>query len=308
MALEPADIYHHGWLTRLRFAWLLLSTFTNRGKQALALLDNSPLRDLLDKQLDFENIDRALGRRELDAVGITATSYCSGRSVCFFQSRDEQSGWERARRAGRRTLLNADHLMASAAMPMLFPATEIDDQYYGDGALRQSAPLSPALHLGADRVFVIGVSGNRQERPPRWEKRSRHSPSFGQVFGHLLTGAFVDNLEADLERLERINQLLQMIPEQELAEQGKRLRQIDSLVISPSEQIDEIAGRNISSLPKNLQLLLRSLGATASGGGASSASYLLFTQDFIKELIDLGYKDTMWETDALREFFDLPPA
>jgi NTE family protein len=305
--LDPGDVYNYGWLETARGMGRFLQSLLNRGvgrSRPIALLDNSPLRELIRKSVHFKKIDRAIARGDIEAVGITAMGYSSGESVCFFQGKPEMQGWKRYRRIGRRTLLNADHLMASSAIPSLFPTTKIEHEYFGDGALRQLSPISPALHMGADRVFIIGVSANRDLRLQKKARPTRHSPSMAQVIGHMFTSAFVDSLEGDIENLDRVNRLVSLIPEETLKENGITLRNIESLVISPSEQLDKIAGRKIRYLPKSLRFFLRSTGATASGGGATAASYLLFAKPFIDDLIALGYRDTMWKRESIEAFFD----
>lgn len=306
--LEPGDIYRYGWLEMARglgrFAYSLFNEGVGRA-QPIALLDNSPLRELVRREVQFEQIDRAIARGDLEAVCVTAMGYSTGRSVCFFQGRPEMEGWQRYRRVGRRTLLGIDHLMASSAIPTLFPTTRIEHEYFGDGALRQLSPISPALHLGADQVFIIGVSGNRDPRHLNRKRPTRHSPSVAQILGHMFNSAFVDSLEGDIEHLERINTLVSLIPEDIRKEQGVPLRPIGSMVVSPSQPVDRIAGRKVRYLPESLRFFLRITGATASGGGATAASYLLFARPFIEELIALGYRDTMWETESIRPFFGL---
>jgi NTE family protein len=304
--LDPAHIYRYGWLEMARGMGRFAQSLFNQGvgrKRPIALLDNSPLRELIRRTVRFKKIDRAIARGDVEAVSVTAMGYTSGQSVCFFQGKPGMEGWQRHRRIGRRTLLNADHLMASSAIPSLFPTTKIEHEYFGDGALRQLSPISPALHLGADRVFVIGVSGNRERRKQSKPRPTRHSPSMAQIIGHMFNSAFVDSLEGDIENLERVNRLVALIPEAIRKEHGIKLRTIESLVISPSEQLDQIAGRNIRYLPPSLRFFLRNTGATASGGGTTAASYLLFAKPFIDDLIALGYKDTMWERDAIEAFF-----
>ena len=304
-SLEPGDVYRYGWLEMARGVGRVALSLLNQGvgvSRPIALLDNAPLRELIQRSVKFHQIDRAIARGDLEAVSITAMGYTSGRSVAFFQGNPELKGWQRYRRIGRPTLLNIDHLMASSAIPALFPTTKIEHEYFGDGALRQLAPISPALHMGADRVFIIGVSGNRaphMRKPPR----ARHSPSIAGVIGHLLNSAFVDSLESDIEHLDRVNQLLHLIPEDQRRANGIPLRPIESLVIWPSEQVERIAGRKVRYLPASLRALLRSTGATARGGGGTAASYLLFAKPFIEEMIQLGYRDAMWEEESLRGFF-----
>lgn len=304
--LDPGSVYRYGWREVMRGLGRVLGSLFNQGvgvARPIALLDNSPLRELIERTVHFERIDRAIGRGDLDAVCVTAMGYTSGQSVAFFQGRPELQGWRAFRRLGRPVLLNADHLMASSAIPTLFPTTKIEHEYFGDGALRQLAPISPALHLGADKVFVIGVSGNRAPKPRDDTPRTRHSPSMAQVVGHMLNSAFVDTLEGDIEHLERINRLVSLIPEETRLAQGINLKQVDNLTVWPSEPVDRIAGRKIRYLPGSIRTFLWRTGATASGGGATAASYLLFAQPFIDDMISLGYRDAMWEADAMRVFF-----
>ncbi|UTA49251.1 patatin-like phospholipase family protein [Simiduia sp. 21SJ11W-1] len=275
--------------------------------QPLALLDNSPLHQLIHEKITFKHIAPAIAAGHLDAVCVTAMGYSSGESVSFFQGRPELAGWRRYHRIGTPTQLDARHLLASSAIPTIFPTVRINREYFGDGAVRQLAPISPALHLGADRVFVVGVSGNRN--PEHWGKRRpvRHSPSIAQILGHLFNAAFVDSMESDIEHLERVNRLLAMVPEDQREAAGLPLRTVDSLIISPSQELDKIAGRKVRYLPKALRWFFSSTGATAKGGGATAASYLLFAPEFCSELIELGYQDTMWEADAVRRFFGFAP-
>ncbi len=303
--LEPGDVYRYGFSEVLRGVWRAVGSLFNQGvgrDKPIAVLDNSPLRDLIERTVHFEKLDRAIARGDLHAVSVTAMGYSSGQSVAFFQGRQDIEGWSRHRRVGRPALLNADHLMASSAIPTLFPSTKIEHEYYGDGAMRQLAPISPALHLGADALFIIGVSGNRAPKP-RHAPRLRHSPSIAQVVGHMLNSAFVDTLEGDIEHLERLNELVDLIPDEVKDAQNIRLKRVENMVVWPSEEVDKIAGRKVRSLPNSLRAFLRSTGATASGGGAMAASYLLFARPFIEEMIALGHRDAMWEADAMRAFF-----
>ena len=237
---------------------------------------------------------------------MTAMSYSSGESVCFFQGSAETHPWRRPRRIGRRTLLNSDHVLASSAIPTLFPATKLEHDFFGDGALRQLSPLSPAIHLGAQRLFIVGVSDNRARKVRATSKKpDSGSPSIAQIVGHLLNSAFVDSLEEDIDRLERTNRLLSLLPPDSLRERDAALRTIDNVVVTPSEPLDEISSQHIDDLPPSVRTLLGSTGAT-TGGGATSASYLLFTPQFIGELIALGQRDTLWNAAEIERFFADP--
>ncbi len=272
----------------------------------VSLLDNSPLAELLTGLLRFPQIEEAIQTGDLRALSITCSGYTSGESVSFFQGAEGIRDWGRARRKGRRTRLGLQHLLASSAIPVVFPAVRIGDAFYGDGSVRQLAPISPALHMGADRVMVIGVSGNlsgaSRGKPPK------RYPSVAEILGHMLDSAFIDMLEGDLERLERINQTLRTIPDKIRKKSGIRLRPIQTLLISPSQDLDTIAARHASELPRIIRFFLRGSGATEEGAGATVMSYLLFQAGFCQELIQLGYRDA-WrrETEILR-FLGVDPA
>ncbi|MCC7080661.1 MAG: patatin-like phospholipase family protein [Burkholderiales bacterium] len=283
--------------------WLLAAVTGGLRRQAVSLLDSTPLRELLAARVDFGSIGRCIEQGRLYALGITCSGYSSGQSVCFFQGAQSIEPWRRARRIGIAMPVGIEHLLASSALPFIFPAVRINREYFGDGSMRQIAPLSPALHLGADRVLVVSVG--RQHSPERTPARAREKspgyPTLAQIAGHALDSIFLDSLEVDLERLQRINRTLSMIPAEVLKRNGSRLRHVDFMVISPSEELDKIALRHADSLPRTIRALFRSVGAMQRGG-ATLLSYLLFERAFCRELIALGYKDAMARQDNLRGF------
>jgi NTE family protein len=239
----------------------------------------------------------------LYALAITCSGYTSGQSVCFFQGGPGAAPWKRARRVGMAMPIGIDHLLASSALPFIFPAVRINREYFGDGSMRQLAPVSPALHLGADRVLVLAVGrqvASDQAAPNERVKVGRH-PTLAQIAGHALNSIFLDSMEVDLERLQRINKTLSMIPPEVLKGNPGALRHVDFMVISPSEELERIALRHAESLPRTVRLLFRSVGATERAG-ATLLSYLLFEKAYCRELIALGYKDTMARRDNLRGF------
>ena len=195
--------------------------------------------------------------------------------------------------------------MASSAIPTLFPPERIGRHYYGDGALRQLTPISPALHLGASKVLIIPANGHRKQyaRTPR----PIRSPAFGEIIGHLLSSAFVDTIENDIERLERINELVQELPEGAGNENIRKLRPIDAMVISPSEDIDQIAEQHAADLPGSVRRFVRRTGSNRNNGGVNLASYLLFTPAFTRELIALGQRDALNAGDQLKQFLASGP-
>ena len=273
----------------------------------VALLDNSPLGALLREEIDFAGIPHALASGHLQAVAVTAFGYSSGQTVTFYQASAQVAPWRRYRRLGLPVELGHDHLLASAAIPLLFPPVRLGEEFFGDGAVRQSAPISPALHLGARRVLVIGASafplaGRPERRRTEAAWGGPNPPSLAQMGGHLLNSTFIDRLEADIELLERLNQISQLLPPEQ---RGSHLQPVEVLVIAPSRELDEIAARHRRLLPRALRLFLRGPGATrASGGGV--LSYLLFEAGYCNELIELGYQDAMNRRAELEAFLGLP--
>ena len=271
--LEIEQVFRTGWTPLLKSLTHIGASLFNQGVSSgkpLALLDNAPLRELIQKAIPFDNIEKRLAAGHLTAVCVTAMGYNTGESVSFFQGASSLRGWRRYRRVGAPATLTVDHLMASSAIPTLFPTVQINREYFGDGAMRQIAPISPALHLGANRAFVIGVSSNRN--PAHWGKQAmpaKHSPSMAQIIGQMLNSAFIDALEGDLEHLERINHLLSLV-DKDVHKEAVNLRRVDTLVISPSKPLDRLAGRKVRSLPSSLRFLMRSTGATIRGGGAAA--------------------------------------
>ena len=302
--LQPQQVFRTDWLGVLRNSLGLAGSLFWGGYvpcASIALLDNSPLRRLLERHVRLHHLDAAIASGEVTAVCVTAMHYDSGHSVSFFQG--TQPGWSRSRRRGERTDLTIEHLLASAAIPILFPATRIGSSYYGDGALRQLRPLSPALRLGANRLLVVGVSDNR--RHPNRHLPTGHPPSVGQILGHMLNAAFIDSIESEIESLETLNQLLAGLSAP-VTHGDTSLRPIETLCIAPSEPLDHIAAEHVHRLPRSLRLFLRSIGATREGSGASAASYLLFEPGFCRRLLALGYADAMAQREQILAFFQHP--
>lgn len=304
--LDAEKIYRTDFFGVLKNSLNMFFSFFNSGYalgKPKALLDNTPLRHLLENYVRFRHIDEAIAAGELDAASITAVSYSTGKSVTFFQGTDDIHPWERSRRVGVRTQLTIDHLMASSAIPMMFPAMHIGERYFGDGAVRQLKPISPALHLGAEKVFVIGVSDNPSHKSQ--QPLIKHSPSIAQIIGHLFNSAFIDSIESDLETLQKINRLSEQMSLSERRKKGvSDLKPVDFLAILPSQPIDKIASDHLKELPRSIKFFLKLTGATARGGGVSAASYLMFSRGFCRKLLDLGYQDGLAQKDAIIEFFE----
>ena len=278
--------------------WLVAMLTGGAWGSPKSILDVSPLRSLLERHVAFARIDQAIESGALQAVCVTASSYSTGRSISFYQGTPELEGWSRARRDGVATTLTIDHLMASAAIPILFPAVRIGPEYYGDGSMRQTAPTSPALHLGSDKVLVIGV---RQEDAEQSRDAEFHDyPGVGQIAGYILDTLFLNSLSADIERLERINETLSHVVDRDKTP----LRQIDTLLISPTRDLAAIAEPLYDLFPASIRYLLAVLGARR-GSGRRLMSYLLFERPYCRALIELGYADAMAREAQIREFLDL---
>jgi NTE family protein len=260
-----------------------------------SLLDNQPLRQFLSSSLQLDGIETAIEAGSLRAVAITASGYRSASAVSFFQGDSSLQGWDFPRREGRPTRITVDHLLASAALPLIFPAEKVGTEYFGDGGMRMLTPLSPAINLGATRVLVIGT---RDERPDPAPLQDMAYPSLGEIGGYLLDCIFMDTLTADLQRLARNNRVISHVP----AEQHSvlRMRKIDSLVIRPSRDLRDLTREHMTEIPAAVRFLLRSLGGW--GKDWRLASYLLFGSGYCQALIALGYQDGLRQAEALKEF------
>lgn len=302
--VDPLGIVSTGsrWLSQLSFGWLSRKWYNPRPS---SLLDNTPLVDQLHRLLDLPRLDAAFEGGSLYALAVTASSYTHGHHITFYQAADGVLPWQRKQRFVWRDQIGVQHLLASSAIPIIFPAVPLycdgGIEYCGDGAMRQVAPIAPAIHLGADKVFVIGAdrlaTSNQAVAPG-----SMTYPTLAQVAGHAMSSIFLDTLAADMDRLERINKLVAVLTPEQRAQSG--LRPIEMLVISPSEPLEEIAIRHIASLPRTIRALLSGIGATEMRG-SSLASYLLFEASYARELIRLGQRDTFQRREDVLAFFEV---
>lgn len=266
--------------------------------EKLYLLDRSPLVQLLTEHFTTREIQQSIDNGYLHALSITASGYSSHESVSFFQGHESIESWSRSRRNGARADITVDHLLGSSAIPFIFAPQMINREYFGDGSMRQTAPISPALHLGAKRILVIGNRHESEENPQRLN--INQFPSFGEIAGHALNSIFLDSLEADIERLTRINKTISLIPAEKRAKHDITLKKIDVLTISPSQDIGALANQYVNELPMTIRLLIRGIGAHKSPD-SSLLSYILFEQGYCRELIQLGYKDAINKKAELKQ-------
>ncbi|MBB3119585.1 NTE family protein [Massilia violacea] len=287
------------WLSLLSFGWLLRKW---RASPPNSLLDNTPLVNLLHRMLDLPRLDAVLQEGLLHALAVTASSYTGGQHITFYQTAADIAPWVRMQRVAMQDQIGVEHLLASSAIPFIFPATPLylggHREYCGDGSMRQLAPISPAIHLGAAKVLVVGAG--RLTEPARQATESARYPSLAQIAGHAMSSIFLDSLAVDIERLNRVNQTLSVLPEELL--QKTPLRPVELLVIAPSERLDDIATRHIASLPAPIRTMLSGIGATETRG-AALASYLLFESTYTSELIRLGQRDTQARKADVLAFF-----
>ncbi len=275
-----------------------MSRFTKNGQErATSLLNNEPLKQLLKQVVNFQRIDRNILSDHLTAISVSASSYTDGDSIAFFQS-SERGEWQRAKRKGVKTVLTARHLMASSAIPLMFPSIKIGDSYFGDGAIHQLSPLSPTIHLGAEKILIIGVE---QPDKDKYYGKSEFHPNSAAITGHLLDTVFTDSLNSDLERLERINRTLDFASGEDTG-----LKKIETLSINPSRDFNKLARNYYRHLPPAIRFLMRFFGVKPNVDSAL-LSYILFEKPFTEKLIDVGYEDGLNQLDEIMSFLELEP-
>lgn len=314
-------VYHLPDTPMAKFSrWATALGVTLSARKQGAALDSMPLVDTLHRRIALNNIELALSRGDLKALAVTASSYTTGVHWTFCQTHQLASAkaWNRPGRRAELQDITIEHLMASSAIPFLFPATPLwvdgNMEYFGDGSMRQSSPLSPAVHLGANKILAIGV-GQPQRRSMdltsasfQASLSSKQRPSLGNIAGHAMASVFNDTLLADVEQVQRVNQSIQEL-KNHLSEhhgltvaQSLPFREVEVLAMQPSESLDALAQAHVHELPRPVRRVLEGLGAL-KGSGAGLASYLLFEPGFLRALIALGARDVAMRKEELLDFF-----
>lgn len=286
--------------TALRWAFTLGSGGRRITREAQSLVDTSPLREFLEARISGDGIQRNIESGDLVALAVSVTAYDTGQTTTFVAGAPETEMWQRPLRASVRDDITVDHVMASAAIPILFPAVEIDGRYFGDGSIRQSAPLAPAVHLGADKIIAVSSRYPRSAAEAGEAKAPGYPPP-AQIIGLMFNSIFLDTLDADAARLTRINHTLSHIPED--VRRDYALRPIDLMVIRPARDLGTLALEYQENLPRALRFFVKGLG-TRDGRNADFISYLLFDSGYIGRLQQLGEEDAEKQWPNIARFLD----
>jgi NTE family protein len=299
--ITASDVFKTDAVTagRLGFKFLIDTALGSmkEKKMARSLLDTAPLREYLAERIPFEKLESRFREDGVQSLALTAMNYTNAHSITFVQGLHKTLMWDRSRRKSVQARIGVEHVMASSAIPIFFPPVSVGDDFYGDGCLRNTAPLSPAIHLGSDRILVIGVRRpDHLAKPPP----SDVSPSLARVTGVILNALLMDAVEFDMERLGRINQTVDMIPAG--VRSGLELRKIEYLWIRPSQDIGSIAAGLYERLPSVIRYLVAGLGSQKES--SELTSYLLFDPEFCGELVRLGRQDALASKDDITKFLD----
>lgn len=293
-----SDALHMGKIAMTFASDLSFGAITG-GTPGKALLDTSPLRQLLLSNLDVPRIGEHLKQGAFDALALTAVDYSTSNSITFIQGGPTVPTWAKSRRRSEKTDIGVEHVMASSAIPLLFPAAQVGDRWFGDGCVRNSHPCAPAMYLGADRLLIIGVRRRSITADDVRALRMTAPPSMARVVNMLLNAVLLDGVELDVERMERVNEFVRRVPLEH--RENLNLREVEYCMISPSADIGELASAKASRLPRLIRYLLKGLGRLEDA--AEIVSYLLFDPLFCSQLIEIGREDAWAAHEDLVKLF-----
>lgn len=310
--LRPKDIYKASTfsLSKIGIQWLAEMSLGGliAGGRSNYLLDTAPLGKLLKKNVNFEKISTHIAQGLLNGVAVSATNYETGTAVSFYDGQKGIEPWFRSTRIGIQSVLNLNHVMASAAIPIFFPPIRVDGAYFGDGCVRLTAPISPVIHMGAKKIIAIGIRHLRSAQATLEMNRDQTEHytylSSADIAGVVLNAVFMDSLETDIERLERINRTVELIPEELRAKHPSKLRSIPFLAIRPSRDLGLLAYDLLDGFPISVRHFLRGMGASRQRGW-DLLSYLAFDSSFTRQLLSLGYEDVMKNRAEIAQFLEV---
>jgi NTE family protein len=303
--LTAEQVFHTDVMSmgKIGFKWMgELSLGALTGTSAKSLLNTAPLKGLIDRNMDWGRADSLIASGKLRALALSAMDYRNSNTVTFVDGGEGLPDWERNRRLSHKTKIRTEHVMASSAIPMLFPPIKVGDAYYGDGCVRSHAPISPAIHLGATSTFVIGVRKMGWTSDGARGLRDEKPPSVARVVNMIMNSVLLDGIEVDVERLLKINQFLDKVPTDSL--EKLNFRPVDVSWVYPTEDIGYHAHQMASRLPRLVRYMLKGLGPLEDA--AEVISYLLFDPGFCKKLIEFGYADGLAKADDIRRFLQAP--
>ncbi len=281
-----------------------LGGMMNREK-ANHLLDTSPLRTLLAQELHLDRVPGFFKKGILKGASFSVTNYLTGTAISFFDGEESIQPWVRSTRIGVKVPLTLEHVMASSAIPVFFPPESIDGALYGDGCIRLSSPLSPSLHLGAEKIIAVGIRYMRtnDQIVEMNQSLKRAELTIAEIGGVLLNAVFLDSLENDAERLERINHTISLMTDEQRKSNPNQLRQVPLLVLRPSQDLGQLARGTLKEFPRMIRFLLKGIGAKEDKGW-DLLSYLAFERAYTGQLIELGYYDTLRKKGIIEKFVE----
>lgn len=279
---------------------LSLGTLSGTAGSARALLDTSPLHDLISRHMDFAKLGRNLEKGHLKALALTALDYRDSTAVTFVQGKPNLPSWEKPRKISEKAQIKTEHVLASSAIPLLFPPVQVGHRFFGDGCVRNTHPCGPAIYLGASKLVVIGVRSQNMTAYDAHVMFDRRPPSTGRVLNVLLNSILLDGVDLDVERMRKVNEMVSYISQG--SGQKAPYKKVEFVWICPSKDIGQVAAQKSKYLPRLIRFLLKNLGTIEEA--SEIVSYLLFEKEFTTSLIEMGFEDGLKAKDQIKELFE----